>query len=256
MRDFFQVVKGKNFGFVDFFAKNMYIYGMKNELLLIGSLLLCYGSVLLLYKLLKETGLYVWTVIATIAANIEVLILINAFGLDQTLGNILFASTFLVSDILNESYGKKAANKAVFIGCLTSVLFIVLSQYWLQYIPSQDDFAMPAMKSIFSNTPRVMIAGLVGYAVSQFFDVWIYQKWWNLTEKISGNRKALLWVRNNGSTLISQLINTLVFTFGAFYSVFDMPTLISICGTTYIIYTIASLADTPFVYIARKMEKA
>ena len=230
---------------------------MKNELLLIGSLLLCYGSVLLLFKLLKDTGLYVWTVIATIAANIEVLILINAFGLDQTLGNALFASTFLVSDILNETYGKKEANKSVFIGCLTSVFFIVLSQYWLQYIPAENDFAMPAMKTIFSNTPRVMIAGLIGYAVSQFFDVWIYQKWWILTERLSGNRKAFLWIRNNGSTLISQLLNTIIFTFGAFYNVFDLPTLLSICLTTYIIYAIASLVDTPFVYIARIMsEKA
>ncbi len=226
---------------------------MKNELLLIGSLLLCYGSVLLLYKLLKDVGLYVWTVIATISANIEVLILINAFGLDQTLGNVLFASTFLVSDILSEVYGKREANKSVFIGCVTSVLFIILSQFWLQYVPAEGDYVMPAMQTIFSNTPRVMFAGLIGYAISQFFDVWIYQKWWQLTEKISGNKKALLWVRNNGSTLISQLINTLVFTFGAFYGVFDMPTLISICLTTYVIYTIASLADTPFVYIARRM---
>ncbi len=48
-----------------------------------------------------------WTVLATIAANIEVLIMVTAFGMEMTLGNILFASTFLVTDILSELYGKK-----------------------------------------------------------------------------------------------------------------------------------------------------
>ncbi len=226
---------------------------MKNELLLIGSLFLCYGSVLLILRLFKDVGLYAWTVIATITANIEVLILIHAFGIEQTLGNILFASTFLVTDIMSEVYGKKEANKAVGIGCATSVLFIVLSQYWLQYIPSSNDFAFGAMQTIFSNTPRVMFAGLAAYAISQTFDVWVYHKWWAFTEKISGNRNTFLWLRNNGSTLISQLINTLLFTFGAFYGIYEFDVVLSICLSSYIIYVIASICDTPFVYLARKI---
>ncbi len=104
---------------------------MRNEILLILSVLVCYGSVLVLFKIFREIGLFTWTVIATIAANIEVLILVKAFGMEQTLGNVLFASTFLVTDILSEIYGKKAANKAVLIGCATSAIFIILSQYWL-----------------------------------------------------------------------------------------------------------------------------
>lgn len=226
---------------------------MKNEILLIVSLFICYGSILLLFRLFRDTGLYVWTVIATITANIEVLILIQAFGMEQTLGNVLFASTFLVTDIMSELYGKKAANKAVAIGCCTSILFIILSQYWLQYIPTANDFAMGAMQTIFSNTPRIMIAGLVAYAISQLFDVWLYHKWWSFTEKKSGNRKSFLWLRNNGSTLISQLVNTLIFTWGAFYGTYPISVLISITVSSYIIYIIASLADTPFVYLARKM---
>ena len=80
---------------------------MRNELLILLSLVVLYGSVLLWMKLFGKQGLYGWTVIATIAANIEVLILVDAFGMEQTLGNVLFASTFLVTDILSESYGKK-----------------------------------------------------------------------------------------------------------------------------------------------------
>ena len=52
---------------------------------------------------------------------------------------------------------------------------------------------------LFSNTPRIMLSSLVVYAISQFFDVWIYHKWWSFTEKISGDKRKYLWVRNNGS---------------------------------------------------------
>jgi len=62
---------------------------MRNELLLIVSLIVLYGSVLLFYRLFGRTGLYCVTVFATIAANIEVLLLVKAFGLEMTLGNIL-----------------------------------------------------------------------------------------------------------------------------------------------------------------------
>jgi len=71
---------------------------MINELLLIISLLVIYGGVLLAYRFFGKTGLYCWTVFATITANIEVLLMIKAFGMEQTLGNLLFASTFLVTE--------------------------------------------------------------------------------------------------------------------------------------------------------------
>ena len=80
-----------------------------NEFLLIASLFVIYGTVLLAYRIFGLHGLYCFTAIATITANIEVLIMVNAFGMEQTLGNILFASTFLVTDIISEVEGKKAS---------------------------------------------------------------------------------------------------------------------------------------------------
>ena len=80
---------------------------MSNELLLILNLVVVYGGVLLFYKFFRTTGLICFTVFATIAANIEVMILIDAFTLEQTLGNIMFASTFLITDILSETEGKQ-----------------------------------------------------------------------------------------------------------------------------------------------------
>lgn len=228
---------------------------MPNELLLILSLIVLYGAVLVFYRLFGKLGLFVWTVIATIAANIEVLILVDAFGMEQTLGNVLFASTFLVTDILSENHGKKDANVAVNIGIATSIAFIVISQSWMLYTPAASDFASPAIATIFSNTPRLMLASLIVYAICQKFDVWAYHAWWAFTNKKCGDTKRFLWLRNNGSTLISQLLNAVLYTFAAFFGTYSVPTLISIAMASYVIFIVTSLADTPIVYMARKMKE-
>ena len=209
---------------------------MPNELLLILSLLITFSFVLAAFYFFKEQGLFLWTTIATIAANIEVLIIVNAFGMEMTLGNILFASTFLVTDILSELYGKKEAQKAVYLGIATSVIFICISQSWLLYTPNQNDFVMPSMKTIFSNTPRLMLVGILVYVIVQLFDVW------------------LLWLRNNGSTLVSQALNTILFNVGAFWGIYSAKTILSIALSSYVIFLVTSLADTPFVYLARYLK--
>lgn len=225
-----------------------------NELLLIISLPLIYGAVVAAYKFFGKTGLYAWTVFATISANIEVLLLVDAFGIEQTLGNILFGSTFLVTDILSEKYGKKDAQLSVNLGIATSIGFITLSQLWLQYTPAANDWAMESFRVIFSNTPRVMLASLLVYAIVQRLDVWLYHKWWDFTRKKFGDSDRFLWLRNNGSTMLSQLMNALLYTFGAFGGLYELPTLISICISSYAIFFITSLADTPFVYLARSIK--
>lgn len=226
---------------------------MMNEILLIGSLIFIYGIALLGYKLFGKTGLYCISAAATILANIEVLIMIKAFGAEQTLGNVLFAVTFLITDILSECEGKKAADKAVYTSFFASIFFLVLSQSWLHYVPSESDWASPAIRTIFSNTPRMIIASLAVYGISQLFDVWLYHKIWDMTSKKSGNRRSFLWLRNNGSTLVSQLINTFLFTLFAFYGTYGLSQIISIFISSYVIYIFTSLLDTPVVYLARRV---
>ncbi len=227
---------------------------MQNEIVLIVSLVVIYFGTLGFYKLLGTTGLYVWTAIATIFANIEVLILVDAFGMEQTLGNILFASTFLVTDILSEVDGKKAASKAVKIGILTSLSFILISQSWFLYQPNANDWASPAMYEVFSNTPRLLIVGIAVYAIAQLFDVWFYHYIWSKTIKLFGDSSKGLWIRNNGSTLVSQAFNTILFNFGAFWGVYDFATLVAISASCYVIFIVTSLMDTPMVYLARRMK--
>jgi len=229
---------------------------MSNEILLIINLIVVYLMAVGFYWLFGKKGIICWNVLATIAANIEVMILIKAFGMEQTLGNILFASTFVATDILSENHGKKEASLAVKTGIAASLAFIVVSHIWLMYTPSENDFIMPSMVQVFSNTPRIMLAGFVVYGIVQLLDVWLYHRIWDFTTKKIGESKGLLWIRNNGSTLTSQLINAVLFNIFAFAGVYNTKTLVSIIISTYIIYVITSLADTPIVYLARRLKNS
>ena len=226
-----------------------------NELLLIGSLLFCFGAVLLSYRMFGKSGLFAMTAFCTIAANIEVLILIRAFGMEQTLGNVLFGASFLITDILSENEGKKDADRAANLGIFITVLFLLLSQGWLLFTPAQGDTAMPQIRALFSGTPRLMISSVLVYAVTQKFDVWLYHKWWSFTERKFGDSRRFLWLRNNGSTMISQLLNTVLFSLAAFLGTYQISTLLSIIGSSYLIFFITSLLDTPIVYLARRMKE-
>ena len=228
---------------------------MRNELLLIASVILIYGAVLLAYRIFGKIGLYAMTVITTILANIEVLMLVNAFGMEQTLGNVMFAATYLITDILSENEGRESASKAVWIGVLGAVAMLIFTQYWLLYIPAESDWAGEHIRAIFSTTPRLLAASLIGYIVSQRFDVWLYHRWWAFTEKRTGNSARFLWLRNNGSTLISQIINTVLFSTIAFAGWYDVKTLVSVMLSSYVIFIFTSLLDTPAVYLARTMKK-
>lgn len=226
---------------------------MPNELLIIISFLVIYGGVILFYRLFGKNGLLAFSVFATLLANIEVLILIRAFGMEMTLGNVLFASTFLITDILSENHGRKDAGKAVIISTLCSVFFIALSQMWLLYTPSESDWASGAFRTIFTSTTRIVCASLSVYLISQLADVWLYHKWWEWCKKHFGDSKKGLWIRNNGSTMISQLLNTFLYTALAFYGTYPTKTLLSIFLSSYAIYIVTSLLDTPFVYWSRKI---
>ncbi len=228
---------------------------MQNEILLIGSVLVIYGADLLAYRLFGRAGLYAMTVIATLLANIEVLLLVDAFGMEQTLGNVLFASTYLATDMLSENEGKASAARAVWLGVFTSAAMLLITQSWMLYDPAASDWAAEPIRALFSKTPRLMLASFAGYAVSQRLDVWLYHKFWAVTEKKSGSTTRFLWLRNNAATMLSQVINTVLFTLIAFAGWYDGKTVVSVMVSSYIVYVFTSLLDTPFVYISRIMKR-
>lgn len=228
---------------------------MPNEVLLIINLILVYGGILVFYRLFSGNGLIALAAVATVLANIEVMVLIDAFSLEQTLGNVMFASTFLITDIISETEGEERANLTVNIGIAVSILFILVSQLWLLFTPSANDWAFASFKTLFTNTPRIVISGFVVYAVVQKVDVFLYHKWWRLTEKKSGDRRRLLWLRNNGSTIISQFINAVLFNLLAFGGRYDNGTLVTIIASTFAIYFVTTVLGTPAIYLARRISE-
>lgn len=226
---------------------------MINEFLLVASLVFAFGGVIVAFRFFSKGGIFAWIAICTILANVEVAVLVNAFGLEQTLGNTLFASTFLATDFLSEFYGKREARRGVFLGIIASLAFVFFSSIWRFYIPSSNDFAFVYMKGLFANTPRIVAASFIGFAVSEFIDIWLYDRWWSFSKKLCGNRRSFLWLRNNGSTLISQAVNITLFNVLAFAGLYDGATLFAITLSGYVIYVCTSLLDTPFIYLARFM---
>ncbi len=228
---------------------------MQNEILLLASVALIYGSVLLAYRLFGRAGLYGMNMAVTILANIEVLLLVDAFGMRQTLGNVMFAASYLITDILSENEGKHTAARAVWLGVFASAAMLVFTQLWLLFEPAPADWAGEHIRALFSRTPRLLLASFAGYAVSQRLDVWLYHLLWDATERKSGSRTRFLWLRNNAATLISQVVNTVLFTCIAFAGWYDGGTLVTIMLSSYVIYVFTSLLDTPVVYLARRMKQ-
>ena len=84
---------------------------MYNELIGIGTFFITFILMLVLYRFFGKTGLFVWVAIGTIIANIQVIKTVELFSVSATLGNVMFASIYLATDILNDIYGRKQAKK-------------------------------------------------------------------------------------------------------------------------------------------------
>lgn len=222
---------------------------MSNEIIFVASVLIYLGSVLLLYKLFGKNGLFAFAIFGTLLGNIAVCKTIDLFGVSTTAGNVLYASTFLVTDILSEKYGKKEATKAVKYSFAIMLLWLLGTQLNLMYTPNANDYISPSLQVVFGLVPRITIASLIGFVCSQNIDVFLYHFIWSKT----GENTKKLWLRNNGSTLISQAIDTVIFTTLAFWGVYPTEVFISILITTYVFKAIVALLDTPFIYLARKI---
>ena len=147
---------------------------MFNEVLGLAFAILNMIFVLIMYKFFGKTGLFVWVGFATVLANIQVVKLIEIFGLTATHGNAVYGSIFLVTDILNEKYGKKEAKKAVWLGFSSLIMMTIIMQLVIQFQPAPDDFAQDSLETIFGLIPRIALGSLIAYIISQYTDVLIF----------------------------------------------------------------------------------
>ncbi|MFH0882844.1 MAG: queuosine precursor transporter [bacterium] len=219
---------------------------MINALLFFGWTLVVIAGVLGAFRFFGRAGVYGVLAIYIILANIFVVKQITLFGIAATGGNSLYGALFLATDLISEYWGKKEAQKAVWFGWFAAFTFLVATQVFILFIPSGDDFADEPMRRLFALTPRIVAASLIAYLISQTHDVFAYHMWMRRTQ---GRH---LWLRNNASTWVSQLIDSAVFSSIAFLGVFPLNTVIQIFASTYLLKVIVAALDTPFIYLSKR----
>ena len=148
-----------------------------------------------------------------------------------------------------ENHSKKDAQKAVWIGFFALISTTLIMQITLFFTPDASDSLSPHIEAIFSFLPRITLASLTAYLISQSHDVWLFAA---LKKRLKSKK---LWLRNNLSTITSQFLDNVIFTLLAFVGEFSWIIIAQIFVTSMILKIIISFFDTPFVYWARKMKK-
>lgn len=156
---------------------------------------------------------------------------------------VAYPITFLMTDVIGEIWGKEQANKTVRIGlfCQLMALGLIIAAIFLPIAPfanNQDMFV-----GILGSSLRVTLASLIAYMCSQSWDVFVFHK---LKDKSIKHK----WLRNNASTMTSQIIDTAIFITIAFYG--TVPSILTMIVSQYIVKLIIALIDTPFFYALTK----
>ena len=160
-------------------------------------------------------------------------------------GILPYPLTFLMTDILSEFYGKKKTDYVVYTGFVV-LLFVLLSIYLAGLFPAISGSPMSdgAFGEVFSNSTRIILASMVAYLVAQLVDVRLFHFWKWVT------KGKHLWVRNNGSTMISQLVDTVLVVGIIFYDREDPSTILQYILDGWLFKVVMAALDTPFMYAA------
>lgn len=220
----------------------MFNFGM-----LVMSAIICFAFMVLVDKLFKKDGLMVWVSIASVLANIIVCKTFDLFGYTSSLANVLFASTFLASNVLSEKYGKEYSKRAISMSLVSIIGYIICSQIALLYIPSSSDIAHSSMELLFSFSFRTSIASFVMYYLGNMLNIYVF-------DKLKSRMKHRVGLRNFIATVIGNCTENFFFNILAFLGIFDIGTCISIAVIGSVIEIFIASLSTPFIHIVSKLE--
>jgi len=158
-------------------------------------------------------------------------------------GALPYPVTFLATDLLSEIYGRRRATMVVWSGFVASLF--TLGALWLgarfESIPDSP-VSSETYNAAFGTAPRVIAASMTAYLVAQFVDVKLFHFWRGLTD---GRH---LWLRNNASTFLSQLLDSLLVVFVLFSGIKPTDEMIWIVLDLWLFKTLVALVDTPLFY--------
>ena len=212
----------------------------------IATFFITFIVMVLMYRCFGKQGLIAWVAIGTIIANIQVIKTVDIFGISATLGNVMFASIYLATDILNDIYGRKVAKRAVWLGFSSTLVMIIVMQMSLHFIPAPEDISQKALSTIFDLVPRIALGSIIAYIIGQHVDVFIF----SMIKKVFQSDKTFI-IRAYGSTVLSSIIDTALFVTIAFIGTLPASVVFEIFITTYVLKLVSTIFNVPFGYIAK-----
>lgn len=220
------------------------------------------GSLFLLHRLFAKEGLFVFIVLAVVIANIQSLkvIQLSFFSYPIAMGSVLFTTTLLATDILSEYYGKKEAEKAIWLGFFGLLMVCVIMLLTLgskvitalpesplyRYVETHD-----AMALLFTPSPALILASLIAYLISQYTDMLVFL--W--LKKRSHGR--FLSIRTFLATLLATLVDNCIFSFLAWRIFYPLDIDFKTFLYAYILGALGirvfiNLLNTPVIYYMRQ----
>lgn len=167
---------------------------------------------------------------------------------------IVFPVTFVLTDLLHEFYGKRAARFVTWLGLFMAlftfaVIGIATGIEWapVTRAPDYRGTVETAFNNVFSGSQRILIASMAAYVAGQLTDISIF----HVLKRLSHNR--WLWLRATGSTAVSQLIDTVVFQLIAWLAVLPTEAVLNIILTSYAVKLLVAVGLTPVIYAAHAL---
>jgi queuosine precursor transporter len=241
---------------------------LPTETMLAIELVVVFSLIPLVLRPFGAAGMFIFIAVGIIAANVQVLkaVTFSFYAAPIPMGTVVFSATYIATDVLTEYYGRATARKAVWLGFSAMLLMTIMMLLIMGYKPMTAEEAGEGMAWALPNNDHIMalympqatllVSGLTSYLVSQFNDIFVFQKIRQWTGR------GQLWARACGSTAVSALVDNTVFSTLAWYvfprllgqtdQAVDLYTLIFtfILGTYWIRLAMAFL-EAPAIYAAR-----
>lgn len=195
----------------------------------------------------RRQSLYLWLsglfVAALLTADLTGAKFFRIGTTDLSVGMLTFPFTFVLTDLLNEFYGPAGARRVTFVGLGAALFAFAFINIGIALPTSPESpLSGDAFQTVFGWSARLYLASLSAYVIGQMLDIslftWLRRK----------TRHRLLWLRATGSTLASQLVDTLVVNFLLLAGAKSVPFILGVARDSYLIKIVIALALTPVIY--------
>ncbi|MDY7232307.1 queuosine precursor transporter [Hyalangium rubrum] len=167
----------------------------------------------------------------------------------MSVGILLFPVTFVLTDTLNEFYGKQTARFVTWLGLAMALfaftfIYLAMGLDWAPFTRAPDyrGTVEGSFNNVFGGSQRILMASMVAYLIGQFSDIALF----HLLKRLTHNRQ--LWLRATGSTVVSQLVDTVVFQLIAWWGVVPLEGILGIVTTSYAVKLLVAVGLTPLIY--------